>query len=299
MDDNLLRRHPLGFLEVAQRPSPTELSKYYADHYYQESHGSYQSTYSSDELACIRLRVEQRASHAMALRPSMTNRRLLDVGCGEGFVLAHFERLGWDVAGIDFSIAGVSSMNPSLVERVDQGDIFTTLQSKLSGGATYDVVWLGHVLEHVLDPIGMLQSLRQLVSDDGVLVVTVPNDGSEYQEGLLRDGLIDRRFWIAIPDHMSYFTSDSLRAAATATGWSTMDILASFPIDLYLAHPSSSYVRDRSQGPAAHKARLRFEALVGAHGSEAANRLYSALAQVGLGRDLTAFLKPTPKDQPS
>jgi hypothetical protein len=43
----------------------------------------------------------------------------------------------------------------------------------------------------------------------------VPNDGSEYQEGLLRDGLIDRRFWIAIPDHMSYFTSDS-----TASSWS-------------------------------------------------------------------------------
>jgi len=295
MDDHRLRRHPLGFLEVVQRPSPSELSKYYADHYYQESHSSYQAKYSPEELTCIRLRIEQRAFHAIALHPGMRNRSLLDVGCGEGFVLAHFDNLGWEVEGIDFSLAGVSTMNPSLIGRVDQGDIFSILQSRIARGATYDLVWLGNVLEHVLDPIGLLRSLRQLVNVDGALVVTVPNDGSEYQEGLLRDGLINRRFWIAIPDHMSYFTADSLRDTAAATGWSMTDILASFPIDLYLAHPGSNYVKDRDLGPAAHRARLRFGTLVNAHGPEAANRLYSAFAKVGLGRDLTAFLQPTPK----
>jgi len=212
-------------------------------------------------------------------------------------VLAHFASIGWEVQGVDFSLAGVTAMNPAMVDHVVQGDIFAILETRIANGETYDLVWLGHVLEHVLDPIGMLRSLRRLVTADGALVVTVPNDGSNYQEGLYIDGLIDRRFWIAIPDHLSYFTADSLRASASAAGWSTMDILGSFPIDLYLAHPASNYVQNRDLGAAAHRARLRFEALLGAHGDEAANRLYAALAEVGLGRDLTAFLRPAPDEQ--
>jgi SAM-dependent methyltransferase len=162
---------------------------------------------------------------------------------------------------------------------------------------THDLVWLGNVLEHVLDPVGLLEALRRLLAPGGILVVTVPNDGSPYQEDLFEAGLIDRRFWIAIPDHMSYFDAGSLRSTAQATGWDTLDILGDFPIDLSLSHPGSNYVMDRVRGPSAHAARLRMEALVGRAGPEAANRFYSALADVGLGRNITAFRRPsTAKD---
>ena len=102
-------------------------------------------------------------------------------------------------------------------------------------------------------------------------MVTAPNDGGNYQEGIYHDGLIGRRFWIAIPDQLSYFTADSLRAVASVAGWSKMVILGSFPIDLYLAHPASSYVQNRELGAVAYSARLRLKALVGAHGNNAAN----------------------------
>lgn len=291
--DPRLRRHPLGFLEAVDRPTPEELGAYYAETYYQAGQGSFRRSYSDQERRVIRLRVQQRAARAIALLGHDRPGRLLDVGCGEGFVLAEFARSGWDVAGMDFSIAGVEAMNPDMADRVKQGDVFDLLNATVGSGRTYDVIWLGNVLEHVLDPVALLGALRPLVGPGGILVATVPNDGSAYHEALFETGAVDRRFWIAIPDHMSYFTADTLRDAAGATGWDTLDVLGDFPIDLFLAHPGSNYVVDPVRGSDAHAARLRLEAVIGAVGVEAANRFYSALAEVGLGRNLTAFLRPS------
>lgn len=292
MTDPRLRRHPFGFLEVINRPTPEALSAYYADTYYQAGQGSFRRSYSDEELSVIRLRVQQRAVRALELLGHDRPGRLLDVGCGEGFVLAEFAQRGWDVAGIDFSTAGVGAANPEMADRVTQGDVFGLLSAAIVSGKAYDLIWLGNVLEHVLDPVALLGALHRLVEPGGILVATVPNDGSAYQETLLETGAIDRRFWIALPDHLSYFTADTLRSTAEATGWETLDILGDFPIDLFLAHPGSNYVVDTSRGHDAHLARLKLEALIGGAGVEAANRFYSALSDVGLGRNLTAFLRP-------
>ena len=299
MTDTRLRRHALGFLEVVDRPTPAELSDYYERQYYQSERGSFRKEYPPDELACINLRIELRTAQALAFRQSTGRGRLLDVGCGEGFVLSRFAKEGWRVEGIDFSMAGVEEMNPDMAPFVEQGDIFRLLEARMSRGTQYDLVWLGNVLEHVLDPVGLMHSLRRLVRSDGVLVVTVPNDGTSYHEGLFSDGLIDRRFWVAIPDHMSYFSAESLRNISEATAWNVGALLGDFPIDLFLANPASNYVNDSSKGPHAHAARLRLEAIIGAKGPEAANRFYSSLADVGLGRNLTAILRPKHQGNPT
>ena len=292
MNDSRLRRNALGYLEVAQPPTREELEKYYARSYYQSERGNYRHDYPPPhELAVKLLRVEQRVAQALELRRSEEPGCVLDVGCGEGFVLAALQSMGWEVSGIDFSVAGVKRQNPQVAKCVEQGDVFELLEQRVASGDVYDLIWLGNVLEHVLDPVNLLRSLRQLVSDDGVLVVTVPNDGNDYQEQLLEDGLITSRWWIAIPDHISYFTVESLKAISKETGWECASILADFPIDLFLAHPGSNYVEDPALGPDAHNARLRLEELIGKAGSNAANCLYAALADVGLGRNITGFLR--------
>lgn len=292
MNDPRLRPHPLGFLEVVERPTPEQLAEYYAENYFQNEAGNFRKSYPPKELEVIRLRIAHRAEHARALLGHEKPGRLLDVGCGEGFVLDIFHRLGWQVEGLDYSRAGVQQMNPDHAEHVEQGDVFALLDVRIAAKEEYTLVWLGNVLEHVLDPVSLLTSLRPLVAPNGLLVVTVPNDGNEYQEELYASGAISQRFWIAIPDHMSYFTADSLHRTAEATGWACLAIQGDFPIDLFLAHEGSNYVADRSRGPAAHRARIALEHLIAKRGVEAANRFYTALAEVGLGRNLTAFLRP-------
>lgn len=296
MQDARLKRHALGFWQLSRKPTPEELTAYYANTYYQNQASNYRKKYSDLEAQVIELRISLRTAQVGALTGRTEPGRLLDVGCGEGFVIRHFRSLGWKVAGIDFSRAGVEQINPDCADLVEQGDVFQILEEKIKAGEKHDLVWLGNVLEHVLDPVGLLLSVRQLVSKEGLLVVTVPNDGSPYQETLLSSGAIPERFWIADPDHISYFTAESLQQTVAATGWQCLALQGDFPIDLYLAHPGSNYVADRTKGHAAHQARLQLERLVGQTGPDAANRFYTALADVGLGRNITAYLRPKTED---
>lgn len=291
-NDPRLKMHELGFLELREKPSLKELGDYYEEKYYQNESAGYRKSYSELEANVINLRVMQRAAMARSFMGSTSNGRILDVGCGEGFALSHFHALGWQVSGIDFSRAGVEQMNPHCLPFVQQGDIFLQLEHLISGNEKYNIVWLSNVLEHVLDPVLLLNSLRQLIEPDGLLVVTVPNDGNIYHESLFESGDIPHRFWIAIPDHISYFTKESLNRIATATNWDCLALQGDFPIDWYLANECSNHIIDRQSGSSAHKARLRLEQLIGLAGIDAANRFYSSLAEVGFGRNLTAYLRP-------
>ena len=51
-------KNPLGFFEVHPKPLTSELRKYYAKKYYQESNGSYAHSYSKDELQYFKVSAE-------------------------------------------------------------------------------------------------------------------------------------------------------------------------------------------------------------------------------------------------
>lgn len=296
--DQRLKKHPLGFWEIATKPTIQELQKYYADKYYQEAKGSYELEYTQDELLYFRAKLEQRSTVLQRYLSSLRGGvgRLLDVGCGEGYALAFFREHGWSVKGIDFSSAGVESKNPCCTDALVTGDIFALLKAEMATGETYDVVWLQNVLEHVIDPLDLLKSLRTLISPGGVAVVTVPNDCSITQRAALANRHIDNAFWVAPPDHLTYFDHDSLINAANETGWDCVEMLGDFPVDWFLFHPGSNYVRDKSVGKAAHKARVQIENYIHERPIEDVLRFWSATAKLGIGRDITAFLRPKGAD---
>ena len=293
--DPRLYRHPLGFWQVRDIPTADELSAYYAERYYQQEKSNYRRSYPAEELDWMHIKLVQK--HAAVT--SLIGRRsgsMLDVGCGEGFAMGFFRNEGWRVYGMDYSDEGLLTMNPDLRPFMRTGDVFQLLDEAIATGLRYDLVWLGNVLEHVTDPIGLLNSLNKLVANDGLLVVTVPNDGTQLQEQLFESAQIPERFWIAIPDHISYFDAASLRTATEACGWSCARLISDFPIDWFLAHPGSNYVANRSQGPAAHQARIALDRLMGNSDPETVNSFYEQMAALGLGRQITAYLrlKPTP-----
>lgn len=292
--DPRLRKHPLGYWEIENKPTSEELQKYYAEKYYQEGKGSYELEYSNDELLYFNAKIEQRWTVLQRhLSPVTGKPRLLDVGCGEGYALAFFRKQGWSVNGLDFSSAGVASKNPDCLDALVTGDIFALLNAEVGAGKTYDVVWLQNVLEHVLDPLDLLKSLRTLVAPGGLAVVTVPNDCSITQRAALAAQHVDSAFWVAPPDHLTYFDSHSLANTTQQSGWQCVEMLGDFPVDWFLFHPASNYVRDRSVGKAAHKARVQIENLINEQPIDDVIQFWSAAAKLGLGRDITAFLRPT------
>jgi 2-polyprenyl-3-methyl-5-hydroxy-6-metoxy-1,4-benzoquinol methylase len=98
---------------------------------------------------------------------------LLDVGCGVGTIGLELQRRGFDVTGVDFSAVAVE-------KAVDAG--LNAVHSDVDGDglkfadATFDVVWMGDVLEHVFDPINLLREARRVLRPTGRLLVSTPND---------------------------------------------------------------------------------------------------------------------------
>jgi 2-polyprenyl-3-methyl-5-hydroxy-6-metoxy-1,4-benzoquinol methylase len=288
--DARLKKHKLGYYEVADKPAEEELNNYYANKYYQEAKDSYEQDYDPDELAYISIKIKQR-EHVVENLTGKNKGTLLDVGCGEGFTLQHYAERGWLVQGIDYSESGVEKQNPEMRSHVDVGDIYETLSRYQKEERKFDVIYLTNVLEHVLDPTDVLKKIKSIIAYGGILSVTVPNDGSDLQEYCYAEKLIPNRFWIAPPEHLTYFSCQSLQAIAEYTDWTCADLLADFPIDLYLLHQGSNYIQQREQGKSAHRARVALERILFKQDLVEMIAFYRSMAKVGLGRDLTIFLK--------
>jgi SAM-dependent methyltransferase len=127
--------------------------------------------------------------------------RLLDFGCGGGSYLQRMHCQGWRVTGLDVSAPAVERIRSDLGLPALAG----TLPHPLLEPAGFDVITMWHSLEHVHDPLTVLQEARRLLAPGGRLLVAVPNI----------DSLPFRWFgpaWYALdlPRHLTHFTPRTL-----------------------------------------------------------------------------------------
>jgi SAM-dependent methyltransferase len=291
--DDALLIHPDGWRSVAHKPTPAALKAFYAAEYFQQSHGTYAKGYTDTERA-HRALVADTLLHALHGVRGTSGGRLLEVGCGEGWLLAAAARAGYEVSGLDFSEVGVAHFHPELAARVTFGDAFENLDALIETGARFDVVAMEHVLEHVLDPEALVRRLPRLIAPGGVVAITVPNDFSPLQRLARERGLIDRDFWVAPPQHLNYFDATSLDRFLARLGFELRLAYASFPIDWFLLHPGSNYVADPAAGKDAHRARMAIDLMLAREGMAAYLALGRAFYGCGAGRSLTAIAAPAP-----
>ncbi|MBI5258790.1 MAG: class I SAM-dependent methyltransferase [Burkholderiales bacterium] len=282
------RRHALGYIVADPTPSPEELARFYAESYYQQHHGSYRPDYPEAEHRYYQN--VARAADATAARLGLP-RDAFDIGCGEGFFAAGLQRLGWQVRCCDFSSHGIESFNPQLLECFVQGDAYTLVAESARNGHRYGLIDLQNVLEHVVDPVAILEALKPLVAEGGALRIRVPNDYSRFQMLLVERG-ITRNTWFAPPQHLNYFNRDSLRALFEHCRYEVLDTQADFPIELFLTHPGSNYWADRALGKAAHESRVLVENFLIEEDLQAYLDYASAAARLGFGRELIAYVRP-------
>lgn len=280
--------HPFGYSELKNKPNDIDLKYYYEERYYQSSVRTHRTSYSEEELRyrenkCTqkRLLIEKIWSENMPSRPS-----LLGVGAGEGFLLDHFYRAGYTVKGIDYSSHGCSTHHPHLLDKLDCGDVEEGITRLMELNERFDVIILDNVLEHLLNPSGILNQIRSLINSNGLLIIEVPNDFSIVQNYLLDKKRIKDKFWVASPDHISYFNLDGLNNLLDHHGFDSKETLADFPIDLFLFNERTNYVNDPQVGKSCHQARIEFENLIHAQNPQATLEMYATMAKLGIGRQI-------------
>lgn len=128
-------------------------------------------------------------------------RRLLDIGCGSGTFLKLAREAGFRVKGLEASPDAGRAAEKILPGRVMVGDERQLIRS----GATFHVLTLFHVLEHLPRPLDYLRRIRRLLTEDGGLVIQVPNSHS-VQAALLGA----RWYGLDCPRHIHNFTARAL-----------------------------------------------------------------------------------------
>lgn len=105
--------------------------------------------------------------------------RILDFGCGFGDGLVALEQLGYqNVFGVEVGSHRVAVAKRHFSERVVTGSLSAAAGLREREGR-FDLIILNHVAEHLGEPLAALRQLATLLSDQGLLAVSVPNRWSE------------------------------------------------------------------------------------------------------------------------
>ena len=126
---------------------------------------------------------------------------LLDYGSGTGAFLDTVSNAGWQVSGLepDDTARSVAKQRYGL-------DLRSPAELYDIPPATFDVITLWHVLEHVHDLHTTLDGLEKALKPGGTLIIAVPN----YTSG---DAVHYGEFWAAwdVPRHLYHFSPASMK----------------------------------------------------------------------------------------
>lgn len=145
--------------------------------------------------------------------PSNKN-KLLEVGCGNGDALVRMQNLGWEVTGVDFDPKAAETARKRGV------NVLTgSLQEQNFISNSFDVITLSHLIEHVHNPLQLIEKCYDLLSSQGRVVILTPNSQSLLHRIFKRD-------WKALepPRHLHIFNTNNLAELAKKAGFKTITI---------------------------------------------------------------------------
>jgi SAM-dependent methyltransferase len=152
--------------------------------------------------------------------PDRSDLEVLELGCGfRATQLVALEARLQHGVGVDFQIA------PELRAREKftfyEGSIEETLPRL--GGRTFDAILLISVLEHLADPLLVIQSAREMLKPSGVLLINVPTwRGKSFLEfSAFRLGLSPK---LEMDDHKMYYDKRDLWPLLVRAGFKPSQI---------------------------------------------------------------------------
>jgi len=165
----------------------------------------------------------------IALIPvGMKFKSALEIGCGEGNTLMSLKERGIAEKIIGIDIKKIAGSNQEKLDRFVVADLNSQpLKEKKN---SFDLIILGDILEHLIDPWVTLQTIKNLLTDDGIIISSIPNirfykalksiliEGSfKYSD----EGIFDRT-------HLRFFAKKDVINLFTTTGFKFDQITSVF-----------------------------------------------------------------------
>ena len=137
---------------------------------------------------------------------------VLDIGCNDGTQLDYFKELGLGTYGIDpaENLHERSSANHSVV-----CDFFDPAAVNQLSTNTYNIITAQNVCAHSPDPLGFLQSCRDLMNEDTLLFVQTSQ----------ADMVLHNEFDTIYHEHVNFFNANSMHKLAQRAGLHLVDVV--------------------------------------------------------------------------
>ena len=149
----------------------------------------------------IRLRYFRKVIRRFGLKEGM---KFLDYGCGPGDMLQIAQACGLETYGVDNTQYSVDLARERGLE-VILGD-----HASMDFAPTFfDVIFLQSVVEHVKDPVALVEGLRLFLADGGLLILSSPTPGSYFWDD---------------PTHIRPHTPKSFRTLAQVCDFEVIEV---------------------------------------------------------------------------
>jgi len=174
--------------------------------------GLYPTDYHSfaeaqNPIAGFLLRRYQRRQAAICRKHLPPGGRVLEIGCANGDVLMELRDEFPVVRGIELTEDAADAA------RARGLDVFCGTLEEYETDEQFDLVFMSHVIEHVLDPVATVRRIAELLAPGGVLYLETPNVGA-----------LDARVWksgwglIHYPRHLYLFDRSTILRLLEAGG---------------------------------------------------------------------------------
>ena len=161
--------------------------------------------------------------------------RFLDVGCNMGMLLRHVQRMGWTGVGVEPS----PTLAQLAIEKLGL-DVHNCFLNELPDRerASFDVIALSDVFEHICEPVEFLQQVAQYLAPDGIVYIKVPNARwNGFKQTLLRwrGRAPAQGVWDSY-EHVVHYTDATLTAMLERAGFDVLQMTIGKPIQLPVWH---------------------------------------------------------------
>ena len=189
-------------------PQPTldEIEKIYSDDYFLQWYTSEKKREFSKNFF-RNLFYKNNLLYSISQKMNKPDCRILDIGCGMGFFLEVAREWRCKVFGVEISRYATKHCRENLNLDVHHG----TLETADFPIEYFDVITAFDVIEHLKKLSDFLSLVNKILKKDGVFIILVPNyDSIVFQLDRIIHG-IKKTSLPNVPEHLTYFTMDSLK----------------------------------------------------------------------------------------
>jgi len=138
--------------------------------------------------------------------------KLLDVGCGMGFMMKRFQELGWESYGVDVSSYATEYARNELGINAYTG----TVDTLDFANDSFDIVTIILAIEHMPDPKSTLAALNKLMKPSATIIIATHDIGGLWPR-------ITGSKWqhLFVPEHLFFFSRNTLTSLLNETGFDT------------------------------------------------------------------------------